>query len=113
MQTMASILSGYLEDKNGVPVITKNGLSQLVKEQFPHCETKEIYPGVYEIKIPLVQLCQMSSSSPTEDLQSVTSGDGFIPPDISAMLTIELLEAWRERIFIAINEVRVVSDADI
>ncbi|KAL8184613.1 UNVERIFIED_CONTAM: hypothetical protein K2H54_021967 [Gekko kuhli] len=38
MQTVGSLLSGYLKDKNGVSVIPKDGLDQLVKEQFPHCE---------------------------------------------------------------------------
>ncbi|KAL8184695.1 UNVERIFIED_CONTAM: hypothetical protein K2H54_025491 [Gekko kuhli] len=37
-QTMASVLSGYLEEVKSVPVFPKDGLSQLVKEQFPHCE---------------------------------------------------------------------------
>ncbi|KAL8184621.1 UNVERIFIED_CONTAM: hypothetical protein K2H54_022198 [Gekko kuhli] len=53
MQTVGSLLSGCLKDKNGVPVIPKDRLKQLVKEQFPHCEKKEIRAGVYEIKIPL------------------------------------------------------------
>ncbi|KAL8184612.1 UNVERIFIED_CONTAM: hypothetical protein K2H54_021938 [Gekko kuhli] len=53
MQTMGSILSEYLEDKNSVPVLTKDGLNQLVKEQFPHCEKEEISPGLYRIRIPL------------------------------------------------------------
>ncbi|KAL8184594.1 UNVERIFIED_CONTAM: hypothetical protein K2H54_021439 [Gekko kuhli] len=38
LQTMATGLSDYLEDKNGVLVFIKNGLNQMVKEQFPHCE---------------------------------------------------------------------------
>ncbi|KAL8184627.1 UNVERIFIED_CONTAM: hypothetical protein K2H54_022385 [Gekko kuhli] len=38
MQTMASVLSDNLEEKNGVPVITKDGLKQLVEQQFPHCK---------------------------------------------------------------------------
>ncbi|KAL8184607.1 UNVERIFIED_CONTAM: hypothetical protein K2H54_021814 [Gekko kuhli] len=38
MQTMGSFLSDYLEEEKGVPVISKDGLNQLVKEQFPHCE---------------------------------------------------------------------------
>ncbi|KAL8184643.1 UNVERIFIED_CONTAM: hypothetical protein K2H54_022848 [Gekko kuhli] len=35
---MASVLSEYLKETNGVPVMTKNALNQLVKEQFPHCK---------------------------------------------------------------------------
>ncbi|KAL8184626.1 UNVERIFIED_CONTAM: hypothetical protein K2H54_022363 [Gekko kuhli] len=38
MQTMASVLSDNLEEKNGAPVITKDGLKQLVEQQFPHCK---------------------------------------------------------------------------
>ncbi|KAL8184625.1 UNVERIFIED_CONTAM: hypothetical protein K2H54_022349 [Gekko kuhli] len=40
MQTMASVLSDYVEEKNGVPVITKDGLDQLVEQQFPNSEMK-------------------------------------------------------------------------
>ncbi|KAL8184593.1 UNVERIFIED_CONTAM: hypothetical protein K2H54_021406 [Gekko kuhli] len=65
METMASVVSCYLKDKNGVPMISKDGLNQLVKEQFPHCEKDEISPGVYEIRIPL-------ASSPT--VEGTTSG---------------------------------------
>ncbi|KAL8184646.1 UNVERIFIED_CONTAM: hypothetical protein K2H54_022918 [Gekko kuhli] len=54
MQTMASVLRGFLEDKNGVPKVTKDGLNQMMKEQFPHFKKKEISPGVYELRIPLV-----------------------------------------------------------
>ncbi|KAL8184637.1 UNVERIFIED_CONTAM: hypothetical protein K2H54_022742, partial [Gekko kuhli] len=53
MQTVGSLLSGCLVDKNGVSVFSKDGLNQLVTEMFPHCKKKEISPGVYEIKIPL------------------------------------------------------------
>ncbi|KAL8184595.1 UNVERIFIED_CONTAM: hypothetical protein K2H54_021458 [Gekko kuhli] len=53
MQTVGSFLSDYMKEKKNVSVITKDGLKQLVKEQFPHCEKKEIRPGVYEIGIPL------------------------------------------------------------
>ncbi|KAL8184635.1 UNVERIFIED_CONTAM: hypothetical protein K2H54_022771, partial [Gekko kuhli] len=53
MQTVGSLLSGCLVDKNGVSVISKDGLNQLVTEMFPHCEKEEISPGVYKIKIPL------------------------------------------------------------
>ncbi|KAL8184618.1 UNVERIFIED_CONTAM: hypothetical protein K2H54_022123 [Gekko kuhli] len=53
MQTVGSVLSHYRKDKNGVPKDPKDGLNQLVKEQFPHCKKKEIRPGVYKIKIPL------------------------------------------------------------
>ncbi|KAL8184644.1 UNVERIFIED_CONTAM: hypothetical protein K2H54_022868 [Gekko kuhli] len=60
MQTMGSFVSDYLEEEKGVPVITTDGLNQLVKEQFPHCEKKEISPTVYEIRIPL-------ASSPTKE----------------------------------------------
>ncbi|KAL8184632.1 UNVERIFIED_CONTAM: hypothetical protein K2H54_022579 [Gekko kuhli] len=53
MQTVGSLLSGCLVDKNGVPVFSKDGLNQLVTEMFPHCKKEKISPGVYEIKIPL------------------------------------------------------------
>ncbi|KAL8184617.1 UNVERIFIED_CONTAM: hypothetical protein K2H54_022082 [Gekko kuhli] len=53
MQTVGSVLSHYRKDKNGVPKNPKDEMNQLVKEQFPHCEKKEIRPGVYKIKIPL------------------------------------------------------------
>ncbi|KAL8184648.1 UNVERIFIED_CONTAM: hypothetical protein K2H54_022954 [Gekko kuhli] len=64
MQTMACVLSDCLKDKNGVPVITTDGLNQLVKEQFPHCEKKEICPGVYEIRIPLRDARKCGVGSP-------------------------------------------------
>ncbi|KAL8184630.1 UNVERIFIED_CONTAM: hypothetical protein K2H54_022531 [Gekko kuhli] len=41
MQTMGSLLSDCLVDKNGVLVISKDGLNQLVTEMFPHCEKDE------------------------------------------------------------------------
>ncbi|KAL8184647.1 UNVERIFIED_CONTAM: hypothetical protein K2H54_022932 [Gekko kuhli] len=53
MQTVASVLIDYMEGENCAPGITKDGLNKLVKEQFPHCETEEISPGVYYIAIPL------------------------------------------------------------
>ncbi|KAL8184633.1 UNVERIFIED_CONTAM: hypothetical protein K2H54_022705 [Gekko kuhli] len=53
MQTIGSLFSECLENKNGVPMISKDGLNQLVTEMFPHCEKEQINPGVYEIKIPL------------------------------------------------------------
>ncbi|KAL8184622.1 UNVERIFIED_CONTAM: hypothetical protein K2H54_022296 [Gekko kuhli] len=55
MQTMASVLGDYVEEKNGVPVITKNGLDQLVKQQLLNFDTEEIDPTAYEIRIPLVR----------------------------------------------------------
>ncbi|KAL8184615.1 UNVERIFIED_CONTAM: hypothetical protein K2H54_022039 [Gekko kuhli] len=53
MQTVGSLFSGCLVDENGVPMISKDGLDQLVTEMFPHCKKEEIRPGVYHIRIPL------------------------------------------------------------
>ncbi|KAL8184596.1 UNVERIFIED_CONTAM: hypothetical protein K2H54_021479 [Gekko kuhli] len=53
MQTMACVVSEYLQEKKNVPVITKDGLNQLMEEQFPHCEKEEISPGAYRIRIPM------------------------------------------------------------
>ncbi|KAL8184641.1 UNVERIFIED_CONTAM: hypothetical protein K2H54_022794 [Gekko kuhli] len=38
MQMIASVSSGYLDVKNGVPVMTKDGMKRTVNEQFPHFE---------------------------------------------------------------------------
>ncbi|KAL8184609.1 UNVERIFIED_CONTAM: hypothetical protein K2H54_021841 [Gekko kuhli] len=55
MQTMASVVSCYLEEEKGFSKITKGGLNQMVKEQFPHFEKEEIRPGGYRIRIPLTE----------------------------------------------------------
>ncbi|KAL8184611.1 UNVERIFIED_CONTAM: hypothetical protein K2H54_021913 [Gekko kuhli] len=58
MQTTASVVSEYLDEEKGVSKITKNGLNQLVKEEFPHFQKEEIRPGVYQIRIPLTETCR-------------------------------------------------------
>ncbi|KAL8184610.1 UNVERIFIED_CONTAM: hypothetical protein K2H54_021869 [Gekko kuhli] len=71
MQTMASFLSNYLDEKKSVSVITKDGLKQMVKEQFPHCEKEEIRPGVYQIRIPLTETCRGYSPFNFQEVEDV------------------------------------------
>ncbi|KAL8184642.1 UNVERIFIED_CONTAM: hypothetical protein K2H54_022826 [Gekko kuhli] len=75
MQTMGSVFSDYLEDEKGVSMITKDGLNQLVKEQFPHCEKKEISPGVFRIRIPLDETSSGYSPFDFQELDRIPRGD--------------------------------------
>ncbi|KAL8184623.1 UNVERIFIED_CONTAM: hypothetical protein K2H54_022319 [Gekko kuhli] len=68
---MASVLSDYVEEKNGVPVMTKDGLDQLVKQQFLYSSMEEIDPTAYEISIPLVGQKLLQVSDPLDDADIV------------------------------------------
>ncbi|KAL8184650.1 UNVERIFIED_CONTAM: hypothetical protein K2H54_023025 [Gekko kuhli] len=86
MQAMASVLSDYMKGESCAPGITEDGLNKMVKEQFPHCKTEEISPGVYEITIPLgCRPFKMSAkelrtaSENTLSPHKVSLGSGMLP----------------------------------
>ncbi|KAL8184616.1 UNVERIFIED_CONTAM: hypothetical protein K2H54_022058 [Gekko kuhli] len=95
MQTVGSLLSGCLEDKNGVFVIPNDGLDQLVTEMFPHCKKEEIQPGVYRIRIPL------KKTSPGVSHDEVTLMGSLLRPVIFVEVDIETVDNLRNQFLVS------------
>ncbi|XP_060110761.1 uncharacterized protein LOC132583076 [Heteronotia binoei] len=55
MKTIACVFSEYLEKKKGACGMSKDRLNQMMEEQLPHIEKTEIRPGVFALRVPLIQ----------------------------------------------------------
>ncbi|KAL8184649.1 UNVERIFIED_CONTAM: hypothetical protein K2H54_022979 [Gekko kuhli] len=92
---MASIFSGYVEVEKGVPTITKDGLDQLVTENFPHFQKEKIGPEAYEITIPSNAYLQALDVEGAVLARARCFVGGLYARPVDSRVKIEYIEAMR------------------